>query len=76
MRVPEVASCEQFLRRVGLKTESDIRIDSCVIFGAITIFGFVTYWITPEDQWLPNARLGKLRELGLHETAKGPAQRE
>ena len=36
---------------------------SCVIFGAITIFGIVTWWVTPEDRWLPAARLGKLREL-------------
>lgn len=36
---------------------------SPVIFGAITIFGFVTWWITPEDRWLPAARLGKLKEI-------------
>ena len=36
---------------------------SCVIFGAITIFGFATYWLTPEEAWLPAARLSKLREL-------------
>jgi len=36
---------------------------SCVIFGAITIFGLITYWTTPEDKWLPAARLGKLREI-------------
>jgi len=38
-------------------------LDAPVIFGAITIFGIVTWWVTPEDQWLPNARLGKLREM-------------
>ena len=37
--------------------------DSCVIFGAITIFGIGTWWITPEDRWLPAARLGKIRQL-------------
>ncbi|KAF4550199.1 Amino acid permease-like protein 9 [Elsinoe fawcettii] len=36
---------------------------SCVIFGAITIFGIVTWWVTPEEKWLPSARLGKLREM-------------
>lgn len=36
---------------------------SCVIFGAITIFGFLTYWFTPEENWLPAARLGKVRRL-------------
>ncbi|KAF2154222.1 putative amino acid permease [Myriangium duriaei CBS 260.36] len=36
---------------------------SCVIFGAITIFGIATWWFTPEDKWLPSARLGKLREM-------------
>jgi len=34
-----------------------------VIFGAITIFGLLTYWFTPEDQWLPAARLGKVHQL-------------
>ncbi|TKX24053.1 amino acid permease-6 [Elsinoe australis] len=36
---------------------------SPVIFGAITIFGILTWWFTPEDQWLPSARLGKLRDM-------------
>lgn len=36
---------------------------SSVIFGAITIFGIVSWWITPEDKWLPSARLQKLREM-------------
>ena len=36
---------------------------SPVIFGAVTIFGILTYFFTPEDAWLPAARLGKLREL-------------
>jgi len=36
---------------------------SPVIFGAITIFGIVTWWVTPEDKWLPAARLGKIREI-------------
>jgi len=36
---------------------------SPVIFGAITIFGIITWWITPEDRWLPSARLGKIREI-------------
>ena len=40
---------------------------SCVIFGAITIFAFITYFLTPEEAWLPSARLGKLREIEGHE---------
>ncbi|KAK3706499.1 hypothetical protein LTR37_012709 [Vermiconidia calcicola] len=36
---------------------------SPVIFGAITIFAFLSYWFTPEDQWLPNGRLGKVHKL-------------
>ena len=37
--------------------------DSCVIFGAVTIFALITWWFTPEDQWLPSARLGKVHQL-------------
>lgn len=36
---------------------------SCVIFGAITAFGILTWWFTPEEKWLPSARLGRLREM-------------
>jgi len=36
---------------------------SPVIFGAITILGVVTYFITPEEKWLPAARLGKVYKL-------------
>jgi len=36
---------------------------SPVIFGAITIFGILSWWFTPEDKWLPNARLGKVHEI-------------
>lgn len=36
---------------------------SPVIFGAITIFGIITYLVTPEDKWLPAARLGKVHRL-------------
>jgi amino acid transporter len=36
---------------------------SPVIFGAITIFAIITWWVTPEDQWLPAARLGKVHQL-------------
>jgi len=35
---------------------------SCVIFGAITLFGFISWLVIPEDRWLPNARLGKLHD--------------
>ncbi|KAF2091684.1 amino acid transporter [Saccharata proteae CBS 121410] len=36
---------------------------SPVIFGAVTIFGILSYYFTPEDKWLPQARLGKMREI-------------
>lgn len=36
---------------------------SPVIFGGITILAFLTYFFTPENQWLPNARLGKVHQL-------------
>lgn len=36
---------------------------SPVIFGAITIFAIASWWLTPEDQWLPAARLGKVHKL-------------
>ena len=36
---------------------------SPVIFVAITIFGILTYYLTPEDKWLPAARLGKVHQL-------------
>lgn len=34
---------------------------SPVIFGSITIFAILSWWFTPEDKWLPSARLGKLK---------------
>lgn len=36
---------------------------SPVIFAGITIFGILTWWFTPEDKWLPAARLGKVHKL-------------
>lgn len=36
---------------------------SPVIFGGITILGILTYLLTPEDKWLPAARLGKVHQL-------------
>jgi len=36
---------------------------SPVIFGAITVFAVLSWWFTPEDKWLPSARLGKLRAM-------------
>ncbi|EME47537.1 hypothetical protein DOTSEDRAFT_69477 [Dothistroma septosporum NZE10] len=35
---------------------------SPVIFGAITFFGIITWWVYPEDSWLPNARLGRVAD--------------
>lgn len=37
--------------------------DSPVIFGAITLFGILTWFFTPEDRWLPSTRLGKVHQL-------------
>jgi len=36
---------------------------SPVIFGAITIFAILTWWVTPEERWLPSARLAMVRKL-------------
>lgn len=36
---------------------------SPVIFAGITLFGILTYLFTPEDKWLPAARLGKVHQL-------------
>ncbi|KAF8347950.1 amino acid/polyamine transporter I [Amanita rubescens] len=30
---------------------------ACVIFGAVTIFAVLTWYFTPEDQWLPRDRI-------------------
>ncbi|KAK5172668.1 uncharacterized protein LTR77_002788 [Saxophila tyrrhenica] len=45
---------------------------SPVIFAAITIFGIVTYFITPEEKWLPNARLGKVHKLDEEYSGHAP----
>lgn len=37
--------------------------DSPVIFGGITIFGILSWLFTPEEKWLPAARLGKVHEF-------------
>lgn len=34
-----------------------------MIFLFITVMGVVTWWVTPEDKWLPSARLGKVHLL-------------
>jgi amino acid transporter len=34
---------------------------SPVIFGAITIFGIISWWVVPEEKWLPAARLRKVQ---------------
>lgn len=33
-----------------------------VIFGAITIFGLLSWLVIPEDRWLPAARLSKVHK--------------
>ena len=45
---------------------------SPVIFGAITLFGIITYLLTPEEQWLPAARLGKVHQIGGEEDNASP----
>jgi len=50
---------EEIHRLCGLQTH----IDSPVIFGGITILGFLSWLFTPEDKWLPAARLGKVHEF-------------
>lgn len=47
---------------------------SPVIFGAITIFGLITYWVTPEDKWLPAARLGRLKQIEEDMNARAHVQ--
>lgn len=44
---------------------------SPVIFGAITIFGILTWYFTPEERWLPAARLGRLKEIEENINANG-----
>ena len=46
---------------------------SPVIFGAITIFGILTWWFTPEEKWLPAARIGKLKEIEEEISARNAA---
>jgi translation initiation factor 5B len=36
---------------------------ACVIFGAITIFGVLTWYFTPEEQWLPHNRIIQALEI-------------
>ncbi|KAF2673475.1 amino acid transporter [Microthyrium microscopicum] len=35
---------------------------SPVIFGAITIFGFISWLVVPDDKWLPSERIGRLQK--------------
>lgn len=37
-----------------------------VLLGAVTIFGFISYWIVPEDRWLANRRLKVIAENEVH----------
>lgn len=36
---------------------------ACVIFGAVTIFAILTWYFTPEDQWLPHDRIAQALEV-------------
>ncbi|KAF1827379.1 amino acid permease [Dissoconium aciculare CBS 342.82] len=38
---------------------------SPVIFAAITLFGVLTWYFTPESKWLPSARIGKVLDDDL-----------
>ncbi|KAG6878350.1 hypothetical protein C0993_008108 [Termitomyces sp. T159_Od127] len=31
---------------------SSFYAQACVIFGAVTLFGIISWWITPEEKWL------------------------
>ncbi|KAF8579033.1 amino acid transporter [Ramaria rubella] len=33
---------------------------ACVIFGAVTIFAVISWWVTPEDKWLRQEQIGKM----------------
>lgn len=59
-------NCQFVLRRV-YASSADFLEDSPVIFGVITFFGILTWWLTPEDKWLPAARLGKVHQLDQEE---------
>lgn len=48
---------------------------SPVIFLAITVAGVATWWFTPEEKWLPAARLGKSRQIA-EEISAARVQRE
>lgn len=30
---------------------------ACVIFGTVTIFGVTSWYLTPEENWLPRAKI-------------------
>lgn len=47
---------------------------SPVIFGVITFFGVATWWFTPEEKWLPTARLGKLKQIEEDMNARNAAR--
>ena len=49
---------------------------SCVIFAGITIAGVLTWWFTPEEAWLPAARLGKVHKLDLEDDSTSSPERE
>ncbi|KAK2462762.1 hypothetical protein APHAL10511_005280, partial [Amanita phalloides] len=36
---------------------------ACVIFGCVTIFGILTWYFTPEEQWLPHDRIMQALEF-------------
>ena len=36
---------------------------ACVIFGAITVFAVLTWYFTPEEQWLPHNRIIQALEM-------------
>ncbi|THV00551.1 hypothetical protein K435DRAFT_818286 [Dendrothele bispora CBS 962.96] len=52
---------------------------ACVIFGAVTIFGILCWWFTPEEKWLRREIVLKAleeTENGRYEEAEGSERRE
>ncbi|KAH8914993.1 hypothetical protein BT69DRAFT_1341882, partial [Atractiella rhizophila] len=46
---------------------------ACVIFGAVTIFGFLAWWWTPEEMWLRGEVVGKMWENTRNKSEKNVA---
>jgi len=50
----------------NVRTWAQIRYHkACVIFGAVTIFAILTWYFTPEDQWLPRDRIVQALDMAV-----------